>query len=112
MRVALLAIVVVALASTAAVSGSLLPEGTATSSLVVRALAGLAIGLVLVMVVRRMLGALVAPPPPPAERVDARPADVVYECPVCGTRVRLEVAVTAKAPKHCGEEMETLLGGG
>jgi DNA-directed RNA polymerase subunit RPC12/RpoP len=53
-----------------------------------------------------MLGALAAPPPPPPLTVDARPSDVVYECATCGTRVRLEVASTAKPPRHCGEEME------
>jgi DNA-directed RNA polymerase subunit RPC12/RpoP len=32
--------------------------------------------------------------------------DVVYVCIVCGTRLRLEVAATGKAPRHCGEEMD------
>jgi hypothetical protein len=85
-----------------------LPEGTNTLSLVVRGIVGLTIGLALTFFVRRMLGALSDPPPRPAT-VDATEADVVYECPVCGTRVRLEVAATAKAPRHCGEEMEPKL---
>ena len=78
-------------------------------SLIVRGLIGFSIGLVLIFVVRRMLGALAAPPPAPPRKVDARASEVVYTCPVCGTRVRLEVAVTAKAPRHCGEEMEATL---
>ena len=86
-----------------------LPSDTSGPSLVVRGLLGFGIGLVLVVIVRRMLRALVAPPPAPARKVDARASEVVYTCPVCGTRVRLEVAATAKAPKHCGEEMEPSL---
>src|SRR5207237_1143319 len=74
-----------------------LPSGTSTSSLVVRALVGLVIGVVLIVVVRRMLAALGAAPPPPPPKVDARPADVVYVCTLCGTRLRLEVAATGKA---------------
>ena len=77
---------------------------------IVRGALGLCIGLVLIVIVRRMLRALVAPPPAPPRQVDARASEVVYTCPVCGTRVRLEVAATAKAPKHCGEEMEPSLG--
>jgi hypothetical protein len=83
-----------------------LPSGTNASSLTVRALVALIIGVVLIVIVRRMLAALGAAPPPPPAKVDARPADVVYVCTLCGTRVRLEVASTGKAPKHCGEEME------
>jgi hypothetical protein len=64
------------------------------------------IGGALIFVVRRMLRALTEPPPPPPQTVDARFSEVVYVCPVCGTRLRLEVAATAKAPRHCGEEME------
>jgi hypothetical protein len=64
---------------------------------------------VLIAVVRRMLGALADPPPPPPQTVDATETEVVYECPTCGTRLRLEVAATAKAPRHCGEEMEPSL---
>ncbi len=86
--------------------GTRLPEGTGAVSLVIRGCVGFSIGLVLIFVVRRMLGALTQPPPPPPALIDARVADVVYECPTCGTRVRLEVAATAKAPRHCGEEME------
>jgi len=94
------------------------PQGTKTSSLVIRGLVGLGVGLVLVVIVRRMLHALVAAPPIPPRTVDVRSTDVVYVCPVCKTRVRLEVAAsipgkgedadprTPKAPKHCGEEME------
>ena len=66
----------------------------------------MAIGIIVIFIVRRMLRALVLPPPPAPQTVDARTSDVVYVCPVCGTRVRLEVAATAKPPKHCGEEME------
>lgn len=83
-----------------------LPDGTNVGSLVVRGLVGLSIGLVLIFVVRRMLGALADPPPPSPRTFDARESEVVYECPTCGTRVRLELAATAKAPRHCGEEME------
>jgi hypothetical protein len=87
-----------------------LPSDTRTGSLVIRGLVGFGIGLILVVVVRRMLRALVQAPPAPPRRVDARTADVTYECGVCGTRVRLEVASTAKAPRHCGEEMEASVG--
>jgi hypothetical protein len=87
-----------------------LPQGTQTSSLVIRAAVALTIGLILIFVVRRMLGAMAGAPPAPPRTVDARSVDVVYECAVCGTRVRLEVAATAKAPKHCGEEMEASVG--
>ena len=83
-----------------------LPSGTQTSSLVARAAVGLAIGGVLIFVVRRALGALAAPPPAPPTAVRVRESDISYECTVCGTRVRLEIAATAKPPKHCGEEME------
>ncbi len=86
-----------------------LPNDTSTPSLVVRGALGLSIGLVLVFVVRRSMRALGAPPAAPPRHVDARASEVVYTCPVCGTRVRLEVATTAKAPKHCGEEMEPSL---
>ena len=86
-----------------------LPDGTSTPSLVVRGLVGLAIGLCLTLVVRRMLGALADPPPPAPQTFDARETEVVYECPTCGTRLRLELAATAKAPRHCGEEMEPSL---
>jgi hypothetical protein len=87
-----------------------LPSDTSATSLVVRGALGLSVGLVLIVIVRRMLRALAAPPPAPPRQVDARASEVVYTCPVCGTRVRLEVAVTAKPPKHCGEEMEATLG--
>jgi hypothetical protein len=93
-----------------ATAGTFLPSGTETGSLIARGAVGLAIGLVLIFVVRRMLRALVAPPPAAPPQVDARSSEVIYTCPVCGTRVRLEVAVTAKAPRHCGEEMEATLG--
>jgi len=86
-----------------------LPSGTDAGSLAVRAAVGLVLGIALVALVRRMLGALGEAPPPPPQQVDARPSDVVYECGVCGTRVRLEVAATGKAPKHCGDEMEAKL---
>ena len=86
-----------------------LPESTRSGSLVLRGIVGALIGIVVVIVVRRMLGALTEPPPPPPQTVDARMSEVVYVCPVCGTRVRLELAATAKAPKHCGEEMEPQL---
>lgn len=86
-----------------------LPSGTSTSALATRALIALAIGGLLVAFVRRMMRALTEPPPPPLPTVDATTADVVYECTVCGTRLRLEVASTGKAPKHCGEEMESRL---
>lgn len=83
-----------------------LPSGTNAFSLVVRAAVGLAVGLLLLRVVRRSFGALVDPPPPAPATVDAEAADVVYVCQVCGTRLRLEVAATGKAPRHCAEEME------
>ena len=87
-----------------------LPSDTSNPSLAIRGALGLGIGLVLIVIVRKMLRALVAPPPAPPRMIDARASEVVYTCPVCGTRVRLEVAATAKAPKHCGEEMEATLG--
>lgn len=88
------------------------PSGTDTGTLAVRAALALAIGVVLVVVVGRMLRALAAPPPPAPPTVEATLADVVYECPTCGTRVRLEVAATGKPPRHCGEEMEPRVAGG
>jgi hypothetical protein len=105
---AVLVLVVVAVWAATALLGRL-PDDTSAVSLVVRGAIGLSIGLVLIFIVRRMLGALAAPPPAPPRQVDARASEVVYTCPVCGTRVRLEVAATAKAPKHCGEEMEPSL---
>jgi hypothetical protein len=86
-----------------------MPDGTNAGSLVIRGAIGLSIGLGLIMVVRRMLGSLTDPPPPPPQTVDAQESEVVYECISCGTRVRLELAATAKAPRHCGEEMEPSL---
>jgi hypothetical protein len=86
-----------------------LPNDTSGPSLVVRGALGLSVGLVLIVVVRRSMRALAAPPAAPPRQVDARASEVVYTCPVCGTRVRLEVATNAKAPKHCGEEMEPSL---
>lgn len=82
-----------------------LPVGTDAGSIVVRAATGLAFGVLIALVVRRVLGALTEPPPPSPPVVDARSTEVVYECQVCGTRLRLELAATAKAPRHCGEEM-------
>ena len=87
-----------------------LPRETQLSSLIVRGVIGLLIGLVLILFVRRMSRAFGDAPVGAPMTVDARSTDVVYECPVCGTRVRLEVAATAKAPRHCGEEMEAKLG--
>ena len=98
--------VLVGISAAVAISTAFLPEGRHTGALVLRAGIGLGIGVALIVVVRRMLRALVVPPPAPPSRVDARRTDVIYECAVCGTRVRLEVAATAKPPKHCGEEME------
>jgi hypothetical protein len=89
---------------------SKLPSDTVWSDVFVRALIGIAIGFVLTFYVRRMLRTFGEAPPPPPEKVDALPAEIVYECPTCGTRVRLEVAATAKAPRHCGEEMEARIG--
>jgi hypothetical protein len=86
-----------------------LPDNTGTSSVALRAGVGLVLGLVIILIVRRMLHALTEPPPPPPQTVDARMSEVVYVCQVCGTRVRLELAATAKAPRHCGEEMEPQL---
>jgi hypothetical protein len=86
-----------------------LPDGTGAGALTVRAMMGLSIGAVLIVVVRRMLAALADPPPPAPQTVDALETEVVYECASCGTRVRLELAATAKAPRHCGEEMEPSL---
>lgn len=99
-------------ATAIAVAAALLPSSTDTPALIARAIVGLSIGLVLTFVVRRMLRALVAPPPAPPMTIDARSAGVVYECAVCGTRLRLEVAATAKPPKHCGEEMEATISDG
>lgn len=70
----------------------------------------LLVGLVLITFVRRMLRSLSEPPPPPPPTIEAASADVVYECGICGTRVRLEVAATGKAPRHCGEEMDAAVG--
>ncbi len=95
--------------TTLAVLAGRLPDGTDASSLVVRGLVGLTIGLALTLFVRRMMRAFGEAPAPPPALVDAREVDVVYVCPVCGTRVRLEIAATAKAPRHCGEEMEPSL---
>jgi DNA-directed RNA polymerase subunit RPC12/RpoP len=86
-----------------------LPSSTGGTSIAVRAGAGVLVGGVIVLVILRMLHALTAPPPPPPQTVDARTSEVVYVCAVCGTRVRLELAATAKAPRHCGEEMEPQL---
>jgi hypothetical protein len=86
-----------------------LPSNTGTSSVVLRASVGVVLGIVIIFIVRRMLHALTEPPPPPPETVDARTSEVVYVCQVCGTRVRLEIAATVKAPRHCGEEMEPQL---
>jgi hypothetical protein len=105
---AVLAFLVLGVWGASAVLGRL-PDDTSAASLVVRGAIGLSIGLVLIVIVRRSLRALAAPPPAPPRQVDARSSEVVYTCPVCGTRVRLEVATTAKAPKHCGEEMEPSL---
>jgi hypothetical protein len=83
-----------------------LPNGTDRGSVITRAATGLVIGLIVVAFVGRSLRSMTHPPPPPPPVVDARPVDVVYECVHCGTRLRLEVAATGKAPRHCGEEME------
>jgi hypothetical protein len=106
LRVALFAALLVAIFVAVAVQ---LPSGTSAGSLAVRAIVALFVGGVLIAVVRRALGAMGAAPPPPPAQVDARRADVVYVCAHCGTRLRLEVASTGKAPRHCGEEMETEL---
>jgi hypothetical protein len=105
---AMLLFLVLALWGASALLGRL-PGDTSAGSLIVRGAIGLTVGLILITVVRRSLRALAAPPPAPPRHVDARASEVVYTCPVCGTRVRLEVATTAKAPKHCGEEMEPSL---
>lgn len=75
-------------------------------SLVARALAAFVAGGALTVFVWRALRTMADPPPAPPQAIDAKPADVSYECTICGTRVRLEVAATGKPPKHCGEEME------
>ncbi len=100
---------IAAVAGLAVVLGQL-PSDTSRPNLILRAAVGLGTGLMLLAIVWRMLGALAQPPPAPPERLDARAVDVVYECGVCGTRVRLEVAATGKAPRHCGEEMEAAVG--
>ena len=105
----LLVVVVFAIWTATALLGRL-PNDTSGVSLVVRGCLGLLIGLALIVVVRRSMRSLAAPPPAPPRQVDARESEVIYTCPICGTRVRLEVASTAKAPKHCGEEMEATLG--
>ncbi|HVE92367.1 MAG TPA: hypothetical protein VNE62_08735 [Actinomycetota bacterium] len=87
-----------------------LPSGTDARSIATRAAVGLVVGGAGVLVVRRMLVALADPPPPAPEKVDAVVADVSYECTLCGTRLRLEVASTGKAPRHCGEQMEARVG--
>ena len=102
-------IVVVAGIWIVVVAAGALPRQTGLSNLILRGAIGLSIGLVLTLLVRRMMRAFGESPPPAPMKFDARETDVVYECPVCGTRVRLEVAATAKAPKHCGEEMEAKL---
>jgi hypothetical protein len=86
-----------------------LPSNTGAGSIAFRAIAGIVIGGVVIFIVRRALRALTEPPPPPPQTVDARTSEVVYVCQVCGTRVRLELAATTKAPRHCGEEMEPQL---
>ena len=86
-----------------------LPRGTDAGALATRAAVGLGAGFLLVRAVRRMLRSLTEPPPPPPPRLEAVQADVVYVCGVCGTRVRLEVAATGKAPRHCGEAMEPVI---
>ncbi len=108
-RPILLAVVGVGALVVLVATPTLLPSGTNARSLITRGATALAIGAGIIFVVRRMLRALVLPPPPAPQTVDARPSDVVYVCPVCGTRVRLEVAATAKPPKHCGEEMEATI---
>jgi len=99
-------LLVVAVAAVVVAVAVRLPSGTNPASLAVRAAVALTIGVVLILVVRRMLAALGEAPPDPPAQVDARPADVVYVCGICGTRLRLEVVATGKAPRHCGEEME------
>ena len=106
MRPLKIAVFIVALIAIGVAVTVQLPSGTNGSSLAVRAFVALLIGGVLIVMVRRSLAAFGAAPPPPPLQVDARPADVVYVCTLCGTRLRLEVASTGKAPKHCGEEME------
>lgn len=86
-----------------------LPSNTSVTSIAARAGVGVLVGGVIIAIVRRMLHALTEPPPPPPQTVDARSSEVVYVCAVCGTRVRLELAATTKAPRHCGEEMEPQL---
>jgi hypothetical protein len=105
-RIVVLAVAVVAGVSILVTALSRLPGDTGSGTLAIRASVGLGIGLVLTFFVRRMLRALTEPPPPAPPTVQASSADIVYECPVCGTRLRLEVAATGKAPRHCGEEME------
>jgi len=101
-------LIVAAVALLAAVART----GTATDagSLVLRAVTALVIGAILIRFVRRALRSMVEPPPTPPDTVEATTTEVVYECGVCGTRVRLEVASTGKAPRHCGEEMEPSIG--
>ncbi|MEX0874899.1 MAG: hypothetical protein WD646_14510 [Actinomycetota bacterium] len=105
-RIVLIAFALVAGISLVVAALGRLPGDTGSGSLAIRASVGLAIGLVLTFFVRRMLRALTEPPPPAPPTVQASSADIVYECSVCGTRLRLEVAATGKAPRHCGEEME------
>jgi hypothetical protein len=100
-----LAVVAVFLVGVAVAIGHL-PAGTSTGSLILRAGAAFIAGMTLIVFVWRALRVMGDAPPAPPQTVNAVPADVVYECSVCGTRVRLEVASTGKPPKHCGEEME------
>jgi hypothetical protein len=43
------------------------------------------------------------PPEPEAEDVSA--SALKYVCPVCGLELRVEVATTDRAPRHCREAM-------
>jgi hypothetical protein len=43
------------------------------------------------------------PPEPKAEDVSA--SALKYVCPVCGLELRVEVATTDRAPRHCREAM-------
>ncbi|HVL80935.1 MAG TPA: hypothetical protein VM840_05020 [Actinomycetota bacterium] len=105
MRLVLLA----AIASLVAAFAGWLPRGTDTPALITRGLVGLGAGTLFVLAVGRMMRSLAEPPPPPPPQVEAEEVDVVYVCTVCSTRVRLEVAATGKAPRHCGESMEPML---
>ena len=43
--------------------------------------------------------------PPEPEAEDVSGSELKYVCPVCGLELRVEVATTDRAPRHCREAM-------